>query len=229
MKKLITLSLLLLFWIFPNIGKAQLIGFDTSATNLGSLPDTINLNDSFSHTLVIQNFDSVNDFTGTIFLQAALDSGGTLIREITVGSVFVSNFGWLDTISITYAETYDTLNRYKLGDNIVVVWPVAGTSLIRDTIRQHVYIDSPAAIHGLNNANKDILIYPNPFINILHIKGIYLGNALKQVRLFDVYGRMVYSGDSSLRINIEGVKSGIYFLELGFVDGIKQSYQLVKE
>lgn len=228
MKKLITLSLIIVFWIFPSIGKAQLLGFDSTSTNMGSLPDTINLNDNYVHTLTIHNFDSV-DFTGTIYLVAAIDSSGTLLSVDTVGSVFVSNLGWTDTVSITYTEAYNTLNGYKLGDNIVVVWPVAGTTAIRDSIRQNVYIDNPASIQTLNNTNKDVLIYPNPFTNTIHLKGIHLENVLKQVRLFDVSGRMVNIGDSSLIINLKDVKAGVYFLELGFVDGIKQSYQLVKE
>lgn len=229
MKSLYTLSIILVLWVFPNTSKAQLLGFDSASTNMGSLPDTINLNDTYVHTLVLQNADSVNDFTGTIYLVAGIDTGGTLLSVDTVGSVFVSNLNWLDTISITYTETYDTPNGYKLGDNIVVVWPVAGTIAIRDTIRQHVFINNPAAIQSINNENKDVLIFPNPFSNQLNIKIVGTEDKLKQVRLFDASGRIVVIENSNRFINTESISKGLYFLELEFYNHDRFSYKLIKE
>lgn len=227
MNKLITLSLIIVFWIFPNIGKAQLLGFDSTSTNMGSLPDTINLNDNYVHTLTVHNFDSV-DFTGTIYLVAAIDSSGTLLSVDTVGSVFVSNLGWTDTVSITYTEAYNTLNGYKLGDNIVVVWPVAGTTAIRDSIRQNVYIDNPASIQTLNNANKDVLIYPNPFLNHFVVKNFNWKNELKQVRIFNSEGKLILQQMNLNFTNLEYLTKGMYFIYIDHPDGNQSHFKIIK-
>lgn len=227
MKKLITLSLIIVFWIFPSIGKAQLLGFDSTSTNMGSLPDTINLNDNYVHTLTVHNFDSV-DFTGTIYLVAAIDSSGTLLSVDTVGSVFVSNLGWTDTVSITYTEAYNTLNGYKLGDNIVVVWPVAGTTAIRDSIRQNVYIDNPASIQTLNNANKDVLIYPNPFLDHFVVKNFNWKNEPKQVRIFNSEGKSILQQMNLNFTNLDYLTKGMYFIYIDYPDGNQSYFKIIK-
>ncbi len=227
MKKLITLSLIIVFWIFPSIGKAQLLGFDSTSTNMGSLPDTINLNDNYVHTLTVHNFDSV-DFTGTIYLVAAIDSSGTLLSVDTVGSVFVSNLGWTDTVSITYTEAYNTLNGYKLGDNIVVVWPVAGTTAIRDSIRQNVYIDNPASIQTLNNANKDVLIYPNPFLDHFVVKNFNWKNEPKQVRIFNSEAKLILQQMNLNFTNLDYLTKGMYFIYIDYPDGNQSYFKIIK-
>ncbi|MBV6485945.1 MAG: hypothetical protein KFKLKKLM_02566 [Flavobacteriales bacterium] len=228
MKTLYTLSIVLMFWVFPNIGKAQLLGFDSTSINMGSLPDTINLNDNYVHTLTVHNFDSVG-FTGTIYLVAAIDSSGTLLSVDTVGSVFVSNLGWTDTVSITYTENYNTINGYKLGDNIVVVWPVAGSTAIRDTIRKNVFISNSLSIQRLSSVDKEVIIYPNPFNQFFEFKIVDKQINLKQVRLYDIGGRIVINNNRNSNINTENLTNGIYFLELEFMDRRKITYKLIKK
>jgi hypothetical protein len=195
---------------------------------MGSLPDTINLNDSYVHTLVLQNTDSVNNFTGTIYLVAGIDSSGILLSLDTVGSISVSNLSWLDTVSITYAETYDTPNGYKLGDNIVVVWPVAGTTAIRDTIKQNVYIDNPAAIQSINNEDKHVLIYPNPFIDHFIIKNLNGKDDPKQVRIFNSEGRLIHQQKTLIFTNLEYLSKGMYFIYFEYSDGNKTHLKIMK-
>lgn len=227
MKTLYTLFIVLVLWAFPSIGKSQLLGFDSTSTNMGSLPDTINLNDNYVHTLTVHNFDSIG-FTGTIYLVAAIDSSGTLLSVDTVGSVFVSNLGWTDTVSITYTETYDTPNGYKLGDNIVVVWPVAGTTAIRDTIRQNVYIDNPAAIHNMNYEDKDVLIYPNPFIDHFIIKNHNWKDEPKLVRIFNSEGRLIHQQKNLIFTNLEYLSRGMYFIYFEYSNGNRTHLKIMK-
>lgn len=212
MKKQISLLILLICWVFPNLGKAQLIGFDSTATNMGSLPDTINLDDILPHRIVIMNFDA-GVYSGDIHLVSAIDSSGTLISIDTVGTIFVSNFGNSDTVSVQFTETYSNSNGYKVGDNIVVVWPVAGTSAIKDTIRQNVYIAYPNSTQDLENSNE-YSFFPNPFSSKITLIGL---NNSDDISIMDITGKIIYRSEAyfnPLVLNTEEWRKGLYFLRV---------------
>lgn len=65
---------------------------------------------------------------------------------------------------------------------------------------------------------RDIEIYPNPASDFLYLKGEGLSNST--VKLLDISGREVslyYGGES--RLDLKGIKSGIYFLIVESKDG----------
>lgn len=227
MKTHIYLLITLLSLMFCLSSKAQNIGIDTTAFNLNSLPDTINLNDNYNHTITVQNKSAI-PYTGNIKLYAAIDSAGTIISADSVGVVFVSNFGLNDTVSISYNENYTLLNDYKLGGNIVVVWPIADFATTADSLSKNVYIKNPISVSETFLINDDLLIYPNPVKNNLFIKNIHRKTDVKQVRIFDIHGKLVLKDHYSSPFNVELLGTGIYFLELEFIDHSKYQYKIIK-
>ena len=230
MKKLITSLILYLFLLLSFNARSQSLGVDTNAFNLASLPDTINLNDNYTHHIVVQN-KSATVLNGTIYLVAAvdtLDSLGTLLSIDTVGSIAVSNFGLNDTVGITYAENYNLANGYKVGGNIVVVWPVANFGTTADSIKKFVYINNSFSIDDYEKDNP-IIIYPNPVGNELFIRFMEPKITVKQVRIYDVNGRIIYKDQFKSKLNVSDFPKGIYILHLEMKDEKELHYKLIKD
>ena len=223
MKKLITLLTGIL--IFASLSQSQNLGIDSTKQNLTNLPDTIFINDNFSHTIHITNFSST-PLTGNIYLMGAVDSAGTYISTDTLGIKPVNAFGLADTISFNYSEIYNFANSYKLGGNIVVVWPVADFGTTKDTLSKPVYIKASTNINKF--IEKSINVYPNPFIDNIRIES-NIKNTIIHVKVFDINGKLILSRSYSQEIDLSGEPKGIYFLELLFDDKTVQHYKMIKK
>jgi uncharacterized protein YqkB len=198
--------------------------------NLASLPDTINLNDNYNHTIGIRNYNST-PLTGTIYLVAGVDTSGTgILNSIdTVGSVAVINFGLNDTVGISYNENYNLINGYRLGGNIVVVWPVAGSGSVVDSLFKNVYILNPLTTNESSWLKDQIIVYPNPANNFLFLKNNTSINTVKRVRILDINGKVIFTENFSSRINISQLTKGVYFLTLLLKNEEELHYKLIKE
>ncbi len=83
---------------------------------------------------------------------------------------------------------------------------------------------NPCSITGLSpvSSNKNITLYPNPAQNVLY------SNTSSTYKIYDVLGNLCLSGSKSNAINIETLKSGVYFIELIFSSSSKK-IRFVKE
>jgi hypothetical protein len=230
MKAFLTPIILCLFIISGFTVKSQNLGIDTASMNLASLPDTINLNDNYNHTIGIRNYNST-PLTGTIYLVAGVDTSGTgILNSIdTVGSVAVINFGLNDTVGISYNENYNLINGYRLGGNIVVVWPVAGSGSVVDSLFKNVYILNPLTTNESSWLKDQIIVYPNPANNFLFLKNNTSINTVKRVRILDINGKVIFTENFSSRINISQLTKGVYFLTLLLKNEEELHYKLIKE
>jgi hypothetical protein len=227
MKKIFSLIALCVLLLISTSVNSQVLGIDSTATNLNSLPDTININDNYSHSVTIQNFNSTT-LTGTIYLVAAVDTSLGLMSIDTVASVSVTNFGLNDTVSLSYTETYNFSNSYKIGGNIVVVWPIANFGNTKDSLFKNVYIKNTVAINEINTLNSSILIYPNPVKNKILIKNPY-DTTIKHVRIFNLNRALILDEEYQSEINTEHLTNGMYFLELVFTNKHKEYYKIIKD
>ncbi len=229
MKKFIHSIILCLFLVFGLTAKSQNLGIDTSLGPVFNFyPDTINLNDSFTHTIIVKNKSAVS-LTGTIYLVAAVDTSGFFINSIdTVGTVSVTNFGLNDTVGITYTENYTFLNGYKIGGNIVVVWPIADFGSTADTLFKNIFINYPLSIVNAIES-KLPLFYPNPSKDYLFFNLNHQESVIKRVRIVDVNGRLIYSEKYHSKIDVSHLSKGIYFLKLETKDEEELHYKFIKE
>ncbi len=71
---------------------------------------------------------------------------------------------------------------------------------------------------GLNHQSSDkaVVLYPNPANDILYT------NLNSSYKIYDVLGNLCLLGDKSNVINIETLKSGVYFIELSSFDSAKR-------
>jgi hypothetical protein len=70
---------------------------------------------------------------------------------------------------------------------------------------------------------KNIIIYPNPFSNELHI----LGYNIKRIMIHDTFGRLVYDQKNDFTINNINWKKGIYLISV-VSDNKSYSYKIIK-
>jgi|JI10StandDraft_1071094.scaffolds.fasta_scaffold45843_2 hypothetical protein len=79
-------------------------------------------------------------------------------------------------------------------------------------------------LSGLHSiANQELLaVFPNPAQNILYI------NATSSYKIYDVLGNLCLLGNKSDIINIESLRSGVYFIELSSFNSSKKT-RFVKE
>jgi hypothetical protein len=208
--------------------KSQNLGIDSSTINLGSLPDTINLNSTFTHNISIQNKDTI-PLTGAIYLVAAVDTGGGINIVDTVGSTVVTNFGLNDTVVITYNETYDLLSGYKVAGNIIVIWPIANFGTVVDSLFKNVWIIDPVGVKENNKLYNSFSVYPNPFTNSINIKQFDRKIRIKRVRILDINGRIIYEDQFSPKIDISTLSRGIYFLKIEMKNEEELHYKLIKD
>ena len=228
MKKELKVIALLVALVLSGIVYGQDLSVsDTIGVGINVYPDTLTLNDNYTHQVTIKNYDA-NPFTGNIYLMAGIDTNGTLFSVDTVGMVFVSSFMLYDTVSIFYTETYSIPNGYKTGDNIVVVWPVTDFGITLDTLRKNIYIDDPISVNEINVADEQLFIYPNPFRDHFFIQNLSIKKDVKQIKLFDANGRLVYNEKYNKEIKMESFNKGLYFLEIEFFDNSKKYKKLIK-
>ncbi|MCB0402509.1 MAG: T9SS type A sorting domain-containing protein [Flavobacteriales bacterium] len=227
MKKLHYILFMLFLMILVKAGQSQSIGIDTAAFNLGSLPDSIMINDNYNHTIRVQN-KSATPFTGTIWLMAAVDTGTGIIDIDTVGFSNVVNFGLGDTSSISYNEIYNFANSYKLGGNIVVVWPAINIGNAADSLFKNVWIFMANEILPVAFENQGLFPYPNPFRDKLNLHDLREKSILN-MRLMNSSGQLMWSGPFSEELYLGTLPEGIYLLQLITEDRKIFHYKLLKE
>jgi hypothetical protein len=104
--------------------------------------------------------------------------------------------------------TLDSVQKTFLGYTVIVV-PQEPTTGMREGSE--------------NDITKNVLIYPNPTADLLHIEGIE-GTVL----LYDSYGRLVLRSRSN-NLDIQKLPKGVYFIRIFDEDGRVFSQKVLKE
>lgn len=68
-------------------------------------------------------------------------------------------------------------------------------------------------------------VYPNPVVDVLNIESDV---NTKEIKLFDMLGKIHYRGTHEKQINTANLEKGTYILELTFDDGKQQSVKVLK-
>lgn len=93
-----------------------------------------------------------------------------------------------------------------------------------NTNTRNGYIIISAASAVAETGQDAIMIYPNPVSDILHI----ISETDLSARLFDLNGRLVYSGTNELIIDMAPMKRGVYLLEITAVGKITR-HKIIRE
>lgn len=121
-------------------------------------------------------------------------------------------------------------SHYDDGDNIIVVWPAARNTpnVTSDTLTFHIYFYS--LTHSIpEDGLSPITFYPNPATDYILLQ-IPDKNVLKQVRIFDLSGRLLFDlPEGNAYIPISNWARGMYLLEMTGVKGERLVRKIVVE
>ena len=92
------------------------------------------------------------------------------------------------------------------------------------------WVTNALGISEIENSNNKIAIYPNPTNNFITIQNQEKATENFEYKIVDLTGRIVKNGNSKFneQINIEGLTSGNYIIQMETEKGEKMSEKLVK-
>ena len=194
-----------------------------SITNV-TLADTAYLNQTIPMSISFTN-NAASDFTGTIAAKATVQ--GTPINDLITGSSFTIAAG--ATTQFTGLQLLISVsNSFTLGDNVVVIWPVAMSSLdtlIGDTIHQNVHVPFPNGVDNLDlNSKLSIgVILKNQWLIMNQTQ-----TAISESNIYDLNGKRIENllGDRN-QIQLENISTGIYILEIKLTNGRKGMFKIL--
>ncbi len=150
------------------------------------------------------------------------------LTSVTLGEKVTSIVNWAFAANqITHiralGDTPPTLggsNTFQNRGNIDVVVPKGNPAGSNETAYKTAWgtgfksIIEEGSTLSVNNTNnlKDFKIYPNPVQDIINIQ-LHNGQELKQVNIYNISGRHVYTGSRS-QIDVSRLPSGMYLLEI---------------
>lgn len=223
MKKLLIVAFLPL--IICLNGHSQTLQIDSALSAL-NIPDTVGYGSSSGYTIPVEYLGGI--YNGTVYLVAGVDSSGGLMSIDTVDSQVVSFIG-NDSIFFNVNETYDNSNGYRVGGNVVVIWPIAAGLTALDTFQTDVYVFPNVGINDNIDLYNGFSIYPNPSKNYIHINKKDHKTHVKQVRILGVNGQIIYDEKFRPKIDISNIPPGLYFLRLILEGDEKLNYKLIKQ
>jgi len=76
---------------------------------------------------------------------------------------------------------------------------------------------------------KDVVIYPNPTNDFLHIKSDE--TTIENVKIYDIKGALLYENNNNtneININLSNFTAGIYFLKINYLYGETTTHRIIK-
>ncbi len=121
-----------------------------------------------------------------------------------------------DSTVISVTQYNFTQPFYKVGNNIVVVWPmVNGTFVPVDTTYKDVYFIPLTSVGNPEVQGPGIQIYPSPTTDFINLD-VPPDQHVEHVRIFDSIGKLtreIIPGQQR-KLDVSFLKPGIYFLEI---------------
>lgn len=227
MKKVVVIYLFLILMFAPFIGKAQL-SIDSLITSQNFTQDTVPLGTVVNFNVKVL-YTSTTPFTGTIYLLSGVDSSAGITSIDTVGFTNVLNLV-NDTFNIPFTDTVTLQNGYRVGEDIIVIWPVAIGLVTLDTFRTDIFVIEPNP-SGLNE-NKELFnkvsVFPNPLSNQLTIKQLTTDIVIKHVRIYNLKGELIYCDLYKKNIDVSNLLRGSYLLELELENNQRLKFKMIK-
>lgn len=194
---------------------------------------TVNITGS---SYMIINNDFLN--AGTLYLEAGRDIriGSDFLNSSQGDTALIINDGLIEVGNdFSNVDTIRGSGVYCIANNSSNVGDVLGTLDICDNTGTGIFdfntgnvdatvTDCNAGCNvGVKEEKIEISIYPNPVSHTLTIEGINKGTVL----ITDVMGQEVYNASLQNEIDVEGFKTGVYFITIQH-DGQKEMMKFIK-
>lgn len=216
-KNLLFLIIGLLLLIARASAQNDTLGVVAISSDYPQCPDTAFSQHPYPNIqFTIHNYDSVNAFTGSLFIYFKSDSIYPPDSvALNAGSVFTILPDSDLTVAVQAPYFFDPVN-YKLGSNVIVVWPVAGPGT--PTVKHKPYMTCVffQLASGIENPQEEkFSVTPNPAGDYLEIKSVSK-NSVKDVRIFDSAGKLVLdlTNIKEDRLSLKDVGKGFYLMQI---------------
>jgi hypothetical protein len=192
--------------------------------------DTVYLNDTDSYYVYVKNKGNAF-FSGLLTIFTAVDSTGTGNNFIIIDSTtFTSQIASGDSIQFFRSEFYMLQGNYRVGGNIVVIWPSSSGITTTDS-SQHttVWMLLGNSVFEIDR-NKSLVVFPNPSSDLVNV---HLNSnfqvRVERIRIFDSQGRIQREYHGTNRVSLKEHPEGVYLVEACFDDGTCRTYKVIRQ
>jgi hypothetical protein len=202
---------------------------------------TSQLNSSPWLDYIVRFQNTGNDTAFTVKILNPIDTNRLIISSIEfVNSSHPVNLNWInsqrnmefkfDNILLPDSNVNEPLShgfvhyRIKPKPNLVVGDTIKNFAAIYFDFNEPVItntaqtvIVSPTGLSSLSSLEK-LAVYPNPAQSKININGIKLDNGKAQLRLFDLYGKLIFEKNittSTPEVDVKYLPAGMYLLQSG--------------
>lgn len=230
-------SLLLSLFLLSGIARSQVANISII---LGTgYQDTVNVGDSATFSVILKNNGPDSIVSGTTFeFHTELDTGGTSNLLVNL-SYYTWPFSLMPGDSIVtflgdvyYVNTLPPYGPYKIGGNIVVIWPAAYMSSqtinTSDSLILDLFIIDPNGVIEFING-EIVNVYPNPTKAELNITKSGSEILPEKVRIYDVSGKEVLVAENIKTISIAHLSAGIYYVKVRFNNSSHKTFKIIKQ
>lgn len=214
MKKIIKLIILCVIFMQYSGIKAQ--QFDISVESIMGFPSQAHYNQSYNFIVFLHNIGNT-DYQGSLYIAFHTDSSNVIDTGSFDSAVTVNiPMGSFDSVNVS--GFYFDPQTFKLGGNVVVVWPVSSNGsqiMVTDSFYTVVEILGYAGISDIYQSYVNNNIYPVPACEELFLPQNIAENSIEHVRIIDVLGRTkILLKHSSKSVSVTELDNGFYFLEV---------------
>lgn len=187
--------------------------------------DTVCRNSTVSYNLYIKNKGNAV-FSGAVLINAAVDTG-LGYTNIGYDSVLVASLAPGDSFQFTRTQNYSNPN-YRLGGNIVVIWPSGSSALTADSsLPRSVYVLLCASVEETDEKTT-VTVFPNPCTDYVYIQTQGKKSIPQTVLVLDNKGALLETHVNTSVIPLKKYPEGLYILRVKFSDGSVKMYRLVR-
>jgi hypothetical protein len=197
---------------------------------IGVHQDTVLSGSSDTYSVWVKNTSFFSFADNLKVYTAVMDSlGGSVVDTVNVyNSAGIDSIPAGDSLQIPLTALYNVSpTGYKYGIDVIVVWPVAMSAITSDSLIFTVYIIDDSGTHTIDLDNL-IHAYPNPATD-----HVIIGNSgpqsIKEIRLFDLSGKLVMDRENETCIDMEELAPGYYNADIHLSDNKHVFIKIIKQ
>lgn len=189
-------------------------------------PSTVQVD--FSNSVIGNSTETITLYK-SLLDQGRMDFAVTRFDHMNVENLF----GEVMKVSFIIEDNIDGVNstNYELEATIADVMAITASEgdVPFTPGNSQMTMIGPNSNDDLPVVGEGVDVYPNPVTNILNFS-IQDGTLIESLRLYDVLGRELFNQKGNLnQLDMSSYAEGIYFLEIGAIDGKNYLIKLIKK
>lgn len=140
---------------------------------------------------------------------------GLTLYDLMLGISYDGGSNWIEISEGLPVPSWPVMNHLNMVDYRLFAAPSEKGLWYRDDL----LLESEEVVEKVNS---DIILYPNPVINTLNINFLSQGINKKQIKIYDINGKLVWQETINTKqtsLGLSSLKSGLYFLQFISEDG----------